>query len=551
MRCFTRFLALSLAVVSALSLGLNVAPAAAADEGFKAIFDGKTLEGWDGDPKLWRVEDGAIVGETTAENPAKGNTFLVWRGGKPADFELKIEWKLINHNTGVQIRSWEREKWRVSGYQADMDGDNTFTGIIYGEGYRGILAQRGTKTVIGPDGKSKAERFADGKELAKFVKKQDWNEYHIIAKGNKIAQSINGQLMCELTDEDKVARPDGIIALQLHAGPPMKVLFRNIRLKEMPKAEAPAAPTSAIMPVEARLPVAAAVKAEGKKKIVFIAGRASHGFASHEHYAGCMLLAKCLNESGLPVETVVIKDGWPKDEKVLDGAATIVIFSDGGGGHPAMGHMDELEKLMKKGVGLACLHYAVEIPKGKPGDQLKDWIGGYFETFWSVNPHWKGEFKEFPKHPVANGVKPFFMDDEWYYHMRFVDNMAGVTPILSTVPPESTRRDGNDAHGANEHVRARKGMAEDVCWARQRPDGGRGFGFTGGHWHWSWACDSFRTVVLNGIVWTAGLEVPAGGVPSKTPTIDELLVNQDEPQPKNFDRAKIEKLIEEWKSYKP
>jgi type 1 glutamine amidotransferase len=333
----------------------------------------------------------------------------------------------------------------------------------------------------------------------------------------------------------------------------MKVLFRNIRLKEMPKADVPAAPapSSAIMPVETALPVAAAATAAGKKKIVFVAGRASHGFASHEHYAGCMLLAKCLNESGLPVETVVVKDGWPKDETVLDGAATIVIFSDGGGGHPMMKSMDAVEKLMKKGVGLACLHYAVEIPKGPAGDQLKDWIGGYFETFWSVNPHWKGEFKEFPKHPVANGVKPFFMDDEWYYHMRFVDNMEGVTPILSTVPPESTRRQGNDAHGANEHVRARKGMAEHVGWARQRPDGGRGFGFTGGHWHWSWACDSFRTVVLNGIVWTAGLDVPAGGVPSKTPTVDELLANQDKPQPKNFDRAKIEKLIEEWKNWKP
>lgn len=550
MRCLTRFLALSLVAVLALSLGLAAAPAAAADEGFKTIFDGKTLEGWDGDPKLWRVEDGAIVGETTKENPTKNNTFLVWRGGKPADFELKAEFCMPNPgfcNSGIQIRSWEVEKWRVSGYQPDMDGDNNYTGIIYGEGFRGILAQRGTKSVIGPDHKPKVvEKFADGKELAKFIKKQDWNEYHIIAKGNKITQSINGQLMCELTDEDTVARKDGIIALQIHAGPPMKVQFRNIRIKEMPKAEAPAAPTSAIMPVEAALPVAAAATADGKKKIVFIAGGPSHGYANHEHYAGCALLAKCLNESKLPVETVVYK-GWPKEENALDGAAAIVIFSDGGGGHPMMKHLDEVEKLMKKGVGLACIHYAVEIPKGPAGDQLKNWTGGYFETFWSVNPHWKGEFKEFPKHPVANGVKPFFMEDEWYYHMRFVDNMEGVTPILSAVPPESTRREGNDAHGANEHVRARKGMAEHVSWVRQRPNGGRGFGFTGGHFHWSWACDSFRTVVLNGIVWTAGLEVPAGGVPSKTPTLDELLANQDKPQPKDFDRAKIEKLIKEWK----
>ena len=213
-----------------------------------------------------------------------------------------------------------------------------------------------------------------------------------------------------------------------------------------------------------------------------------------------------------------------------------------------MKHMDELGKLMKQGVGLACLHYAVEIPKGEPGDLLKSWLGGYYETFWSVNPHWKGVFKEFPKHPVANGVKPFFMDDEWYYHMRFVDDMKGVTPILTTVPPDSTRRKGNDAHGANPHVYARMGMPEHVAWAYQRPDGGRGFGFTGGHWHWSWASDSFRKVVLNGIVWSAGLEVPAAGVPSKTPTFEELEVNQDEPKPKKFDKAKVLKLMEEWKA---
>jgi hypothetical protein len=138
------------------------------------------------------------------------------------------------------------------------------------------------------------------------------------------------------------------------------------------------------------------------------------------------------------------------------------------------------------------------------------------------------------------------MDDEWYYHMRFMENMEGVTPILTAVPPERTRQRGDGAHSGNPTVRARKGMPEHVAWARVRPDGGRGFGFTGGHWHWSWACDSFRTVVLNGIAWTAKIEIPEGGVPSKRPTLEQLEANQDYPQPNNFDKQRVLRLIEDW-----
>lgn len=533
MKTLLRFLCCATLGLLVLPAGLGSRQAAAGDEGFRSIFDGKTLEGWDGNPKFWRVEDGTITGETTKESPTKGNTFLIWRGGKPADFELKAEFKLYNHNSGIQFRSWEpseKDKWRVFGYQSDMDGSNTFSGILYGEGYRGILCMRGQKVVIGTDHKPKViETFGDHKALASVVKKSDWNEYDIVARGNHMFHKINGQLMMDVTDEDTVARKDGIIAFQLHAGPPMKVQFRNIRIKEFTKRDNP-------------------MKGEAKKKIVLIAGRQSHSYASHEHNAGCLLLGKLLNENVPGVEAVVYKNGWPADPKALEGAASIVIFADGGGGHPAMKHLEELGKLMQKGVGLVCLHYGVEITKGEPGDLLKSWLGGYYETFWSVNPHWKGVFKQFPNHPTANGVKPFSMEDEWYYHMRFVDDMKGVTPILTAIPPDSTRRKGNDAHGANPHVFARKGMPEHVAWAYQRADGGRGFGFTGGHWHWSWACDSFRKVVLNGIVWTAGVDVPPDGVPSKTPTFEELEANQDKPQPEGFDKAKVLKLMEEWKA---
>ena len=213
--------------------------AASAEKGlFQPIFNGKNLDGWDGNPELWRVEDGVIVGETTADRPTQSNTFLIWRGGKPADFELKAEFRMPNlgfANSGIQIRSWEGpEPWRVSGYQSDMEADNKYTGICYGENYRGILAQRGQKVVIGPDHKPKVvEQFGDSEELAKAVKKQDWNEYHIIAQGNRIIQKINGQLMCEVIDEDTMARRDGVIALQIHVGEPMKVEFRNVRLKKL------------------------------------------------------------------------------------------------------------------------------------------------------------------------------------------------------------------------------------------------------------------------------------------------------------------------------
>jgi hypothetical protein len=140
-------------------------------------------------------------------------------------------------NSGIQIRSWEGPgKWQVSGYQPDMEAENQYTGICYGENYRGILAMRGEKVVIGKDHKPKVvEKFAEDGELAKTIKKRDWNAYHIIADGNHIIQKINGRVMCELTDEDTEARRDGIIALQIHAGPPMKVQFRNICLKNLPK----------------------------------------------------------------------------------------------------------------------------------------------------------------------------------------------------------------------------------------------------------------------------------------------------------------------------
>jgi len=218
------------------------AAAAAGEDGFKPIFDGKSLEGWDGNPKFWRVEEGAITGEATAANPTKENTFLIWRGGEPADFELRLEFKLISGNSGVQYRSREEPakwgRWVVGGYQADIAYDDTWCAVLHEERSeapgRSIMALPGQKVVSGENHASHVvDKFGVSAELRKKVKRGEWNAYQIIAQGNHLRQIINGQLMVDVTDNDpQFRRFRGILAFQLHGGFPMKVQFRNIRLKE-------------------------------------------------------------------------------------------------------------------------------------------------------------------------------------------------------------------------------------------------------------------------------------------------------------------------------
>jgi type 1 glutamine amidotransferase len=508
-------------------VGLHAQLMAAEDEpGFQPIFDGKSLSGWDGDPKLWRVEDGAITGQTTKENPTKGNTFLIWQLGQLDDFELKLEYKIVGGNSGVQYRSFgvEKQPWVVGGYQADIDSGDTYSGILYDERARGILATRGQKTVVGDNHKPKeVGRVGESKELQSRIKKEDWNDYHVIARGYDFQHKINGHVTAEVTDEDKsVRRRGGLLALQLHAGPPMRVQFRNIRLKRL--------------------------KLEDKKKVVFIAGPASHAYGAHEHKAGCMLLAKSLNTTESGVFATVYTNGWPKDPTALQNADSIVLYCDGAGGHMVNRNLKEVAKKMDEGVGLVCIHFAVEVTKGEVGNYFLGWIGGYFELYWSVNPHWTADFKDLPTHPITRGVRPFSINDEWYYHMRFREKQEGVTPILTSVPPDSTRRKDSSPRGGNEAVFARRGQPEHVAWARERPDGGRGFGFTGGHVHWNWGHPEFRRLVLNAIAWTAKAEVPETGVPIKPVSLEDLEANQDEQPPKNFDRERMRKMIGEWNS---
>ncbi len=303
---------------------------------------------------------------------------------------------------------------------------------------------------------------------------------------------------------------------------------------------------------------------DGKPFVLLLGGRPSHAPGEHEHNAGVLLLAKCLAQGAPGVVTKVSLSGaWPTPEE-LAMADSILLYSDGGGGHIALqeNRLADLSREMQRGAGLVCLHYAVEpayekqgwpvpekgpdgkmlkqaIPaergsKGKGAQEFLDWLGGYFEQYWSVNPHWTANFQELPKHAISSGVRPFSTNDEWYFHMRFRRGMQGVTPILSDVPPPATMNRGEGPHAGNPDVK--RAVLEEktpqlVAWAVERADGGRGFGFTGGHYHKGWANDEQRKLVLNAILWSAKVEVPASGVASQV-TAEDLAANLDPKPPR-------------------
>jgi hypothetical protein len=243
----THFLTLSL---TCAALALSVSLTASAEEG-KAIFNGKDLAGWEGNKDLWSVQDGAITGITPPDpaDPKKGtikhNTFLVWKAGKVGDFELTLKYRIEKGNSGIQYRSKELAPGEfgpiISGYQADFEAGTTYSGILYEERGRGILAKRGEKTTIKPaaEGEKKAKvevtgSVGDSAEIQASIKSEDWNEYKIIAKGNHVQHFINGKQTVDVTDEDTANAPkEGLLALQIHQGPPMKVQFKDLVLKEL------------------------------------------------------------------------------------------------------------------------------------------------------------------------------------------------------------------------------------------------------------------------------------------------------------------------------
>jgi type 1 glutamine amidotransferase len=260
---------------------------------------------------------------------------------------------------------------------------------------------------------------------------------------------------------------------------------------------------------------AASLFAAAPVKIVLVAGTPSHDPHEHEFNAGILLLEKFLQQNK-GVTPVVVKGGWPQDESVFDGAQTLVFYEDGGSQHPMIqgNHLEVLGKLMQKGVGLVCLHYAVEVPREKGGPELLEWIGGFYERPLSKNPiNDVAVTQASPQHPISRGWKSFQGKDEWYYKISFRPDDKRLTPILTTMlPKEAPER-------------------ETIAWAVERADGGRGFGFTGAHFHDNWGIPDFRRMVVNAILWSAKVAVPRGGAKCDLAPGD-LAKNQDEKPPK-------------------
>jgi hypothetical protein len=210
---------------------LPSARGAEVEEGFTPIFNGRDLTGWEGKPGWWYVEDGCLTSQSTPDKPCTQCNYLMWRGGKPGDFELRLAYHLIGGNSGIQFRSRELPNWDTSGYQADMEAGDQWTGCLF-EHTRGGVSMRGQKTVIAEDGQKQVTPIGDPQQLLKHVKKNDWNDYRVIARGSDITLEINGVVMCQATDNQKgQAAKDGVIAFQMHPGPPMKVQFKNVRIK--------------------------------------------------------------------------------------------------------------------------------------------------------------------------------------------------------------------------------------------------------------------------------------------------------------------------------
>lgn len=253
---------------------------------------------------------------------------------------------------------------------------------------------------------------------------------------------------------------------------------------------------------------------EDVKKIVFIADAGTHGGrGNHEFMAGSILLARQLNAAYPDVHAVVYSTNqWPKSLADVD--AVIVALNHG----QRAAKDPEIFSAIRKGAGFMAIHFGVEVNQGEEGMNYLRWMGGYFETKWSVNPWWKPEFKDLPKHPTTRGVQPFSVQDEWYYHMRFVDDMIGVTPVLSAIPPINTVSKETSDRGGNPDVyqAVADGKPQHMAWAYERSDQGRGFGFTGLHLHVNLGDDNFRQLLLNAVAWIAKLDIPDDGVPGSS-----------------------------------
>jgi type 1 glutamine amidotransferase len=259
----------------------------------------------------------------------------------------------------------------------------------------------------------------------------------------------------------------------------------------------------------------------GLVKIVLVAGSSVYKPGEHDYLAGCAVLMDLLRQS--PGVFPVLAVDWPEKPETFAGARAVVLFCDGGDKHPFLkqDHLAQIQRLADKGAGLVALHQVDDVPKDL-GDFARALLGAAWEQGFSQRAHWVAKFATFPDHPITRGVTPFTIDDGWLYRLRFVPDLAGVTPLLRTVSPKAPAASDSDP-----------GSASIVSWAYDRPGDGRSFVFTGGHLHRSLAEEGYRRFLVNGILWSAHVEVPDSGAPvalapaALKPTPDPQLPRKD------------------------
>lgn len=307
----------------------------------------------------------------------------------------------------------------------------------------------------------------------------------------------------------------------------------------------PANPPGAGVPAAAPAPVAEKLEfparftgadfaktPEGERKVfVFFTDDGEHGWMQHENTAGAILFAKRLAAALPASESIVLRDTFP-DEAMIARASSVILFCSGTDRHPlnSGANRGALEAAMKANKGLVCIHWALEAGTPEGSDFLKRHLGGFFEVNYSVNPMWNADYKDIPGHEITRGISPFSIYDEFYFNIRFPDVPGKRENLLMAIPPKRVvvlPEDGPRSN--NPTVRASEGKPHVTAWAFTRPEGGRSFGFTGGHFHWDWKHDDHRRILLNAIAWTGGVEIPDAGLPDSTPSDEELFQYQDSP----------------------